>query len=129
MRQEESAEWVKYDQIPKEDYKLVENAISLIFNGSFLFDGRFWLGHRVHRVHARLGSQLLLSTTKKRFCTNRLKKPAAALGSATILSTAGMPGKIVKIFVNKGDIVKGQSTDPNHGSHEDGKRDARGRTM
>ncbi len=99
--QEEDADWVKYE-ISKEDYKLVENAINLIFNGgSYLMDV---FGSGIdYTVYTRSSVRNVTIFNDEALLHESLKK-GGALGAADKL-TAGMPGKIVKIMVGKGDVV------------------------
>lgn len=100
--QEENSEWVKYE-ISKEDYKLVENAINLIFNGgSYLMDV-FGSGTE-YTVYTRSSVRNVTIYNDEALLHESLKK-GGALGAADKLA-AGMPGKIVKVLVNKGDVVK-----------------------
>jgi len=100
--QEEGGEWVHYD-ISKDDYKLVENAINLIFNGgSYLMDV-FGSGTE-YTVYTRSSVRNVTIYNDEALLHESLKK-GGALGGGDQLS-AGMPGKIVKVLVQKGDVVK-----------------------
>ena len=100
--QEDGHEWVHYD-ISKDDYKLVENAINLIFNGgSYLMDV-FGSGTE-YTVYTRSSVRNVTIYNDEALLHESLKK-GGQLGAGDKLS-AGMPGKIVKIMVNKGDVVK-----------------------
>lgn len=100
--QEEGGEWVRYD-ISKDDYKLVENAINLIFEGgSYLMDV-FGSGTE-YTVYTRSSVRNVTIYNDEALLHESLKK-GGMLGNTDKLS-AGMPGKIVKIMVNKGDVVK-----------------------
>jgi biotin carboxyl carrier protein len=99
--QEEDSDWVKYE-ISKEDYKLVENAINLIFNGgSYLMDV-FGSGIE-YTVYTRSSVRNVTIYNDEALLHESLKK-GGLLGSVDKLSS-GMPGKIVKILVEKGDVV------------------------
>lgn len=100
--QEEGADWVKYE-ISKEDYRLVENVISLIFaGGSYVLDV---IGSGTeYTVYTRSSFRNVTIYNDEALLHESLKK-GGAFGSDSQLS-AGMPGKIVKILVKKGDIVK-----------------------
>jgi biotin carboxyl carrier protein len=100
--QEENADWVKYE-ISKQDYKLVENVISLIFaGGSYVLDV---IGSGTeYTVYTRSSYRNVTIYNDEAILHESLKK-GGAFGSEDKLS-AGMPGKIVKILVNKGDTVK-----------------------
>jgi biotin carboxyl carrier protein len=100
--QEEGQDWVKYE-ISKEDYKLVENTINLIFQGgSYLMDC-FGSGTE-YTVYTRSSVRNVTIYNDEALLHESLKKGGALGGDANL--GAGMPGKIVKIMVNKGDIVK-----------------------
>ena len=99
--QEDGSDWVKYE-ISKEDYRLVENAINLIFNGgSYLMDV-FGSGTE-YTVYTRSSVRNVTIYNDEALLHESLKK-GGALGAGDKL-TAGMPGKIVKVLVNKGDVV------------------------
>jgi biotin carboxyl carrier protein len=99
--QEDGAEWIKYE-ISKQDYKLVENVISLIFaGGSYVLDV---IGSDTeYMVYTRSSFRKVTIYNDEAILHESLKK-GGALGGDTKL-TSGMPGKIVKIMVKKGDIV------------------------
>jgi len=100
--QEEGGEWFRYE-ISKDDFRVVENAINLIFNGgSYLMDV-FGSGTE-YTVYTRSSYRNVKIYNDEAILHESLKK-GGSLGSADKLS-AGMPGKIVKVLVNKGDIVK-----------------------
>lgn len=100
--QEEGGDWTKYE-ISKEDYRLVENAINLIFHGgSYLMDV-FGSGTE-YTVYTRSSVRNVTIYNDEALLHESLKK-GGALGGGDKLS-AGMPGKIVKILVQKGDVVK-----------------------
>jgi biotin carboxyl carrier protein len=100
--QEDNNEWVKYE-ISKEDYKLVENVISLIFaGGSYVLDV---IGSGIeYNVYTRAAYRKVTIYNDEALLHESLKK-GGSLGAGDSL-TSGMPGKIVKVLVNKGDIVK-----------------------
>lgn len=100
--QEEKSDWVRYE-ISKEDYKLVENAISLVFGGaSYLMDV---IGSGTeYNVYTRAAYRKVTIYNDEAILHESLKK-GGAFGGADSL-TSGMPGKIVKILVQKGDVVK-----------------------
>jgi biotin carboxyl carrier protein len=100
--QEEEQEWVKYE-ISKEDYRLVENVISLIFGGgSYVLDV---VGSDTeYNVYTRAAYRKVTIYNDEAILHESLKK-GGALGGGNDMS-AGMPGKIVKVMVNAGDIVK-----------------------
>ena len=100
--QEEEKELRKYD-ISKDDYRLVENVISLIFEGgSYVLDV---IGSDTeYNVYARAAYRKVTIYNDEAILHESLKK-GGAMGGGDKLS-AGMPGKIVKVLVNKGDAVK-----------------------
>jgi biotin carboxyl carrier protein len=100
--QEEGAEWVKYD-VSKDDYKLVENAINLIFEGASYLMDVFGSGTE-YTVYTRSSVRNVTIYNDEALLHESLKK-GGSIGAADKLS-AGMPGKIAKILVNKGDSVK-----------------------
>lgn len=103
--QEDDGEWIRYD-ISKEDYKLVENVISLIFGGgSYMLDV---IGSDTeYMVYTRSSYANVTIYNDEALLHESLKK-GGAFGQAGSL-TAGMPGKIVKVLVEKGaSIVTGQ---------------------
>ena len=100
--QEEAADWVRYE-ISKDDYKLVENVVSLIFGGaSYVLDV---IGSGTeYTVFTRSSTSKVTIYNDEALLHESLKK-GGALGGDDKLS-AGMPGKIVKIMVEKGSVVK-----------------------
>ena len=103
--QEESEPWVKYE-ISKEDYRLVENVISLIFDGaSYALDV---IGADTeYNVYTRAAYRKVTIYNDEAILHESLKK-GGALGGGSDMS-AGMPGKIVKVLVQAGDILKPNS--------------------
>ena len=100
--QEETEDWVKY-QISKEDYRLVENVISLIFEGgSYVLDV---VGSDTeYNVYTRAAYRKVTIYNDETILHESLKK-GGSLGGGDQLAS-GMPGKIVKVLVKAGDIVK-----------------------
>lgn len=100
--QEGNGEWIKYE-ISKDDYKYVENAISLIFKGSsYILDV---IGSDTeYMVYTRSSYRNVTIFNDEALLHESLKK-GGAFGNDMSL-TAGMPGKIVKILVEKGAEVK-----------------------
>jgi biotin carboxyl carrier protein len=100
--QEDNHDWVKYD-ISKEDYRLVENVISLIFGGgSYVLDV---VGSDTeYNVYTRAAYRKVTIYNDEAILHESLKK-GGALGAGNEMS-AGMPGKIVKVMVQVGDVVK-----------------------
>jgi biotin carboxyl carrier protein len=100
--QEEELPWKKYE-ISKEDYRLVENVISLIFDGgSYVLDV---IGSDTeYNVYTRAAYRKVTIYNDEAILHESLKK-GGALGAGNEMS-AGMPGKIVKILVQPGDVLK-----------------------
>lgn len=100
--QEEEQAWVKYE-ISKDDYRLVENVISLIFSGkSYVLDV---IGSDTeYNVYTRAAYRNVTIYNDETILHESLKK-GGSLGGGDKL-TAGMPGKIVKVLVKAGDVVK-----------------------
>lgn len=100
--QEENLDWKKYE-ISKKDYRLVENVISLIFEGgSYVLDV---IGSDTeYNVYTRAAYRKVTIYNDEAILHESLKK-GGTLGAANELS-AGMPGKIVKVMVQVGDTVK-----------------------
>jgi biotin carboxyl carrier protein len=100
--QEDGAEWVRYE-ISKLDYRIVENVISLIFSGaSYVLDV---VGSGTnYNVYTR-GSYREVKIYNDEAILHESLKGAGHMGPADQLSS-GMPGKIAKVFVKKGDEVK-----------------------
>ncbi|MCM2280326.1 MAG: acetyl-CoA carboxylase biotin carboxyl carrier protein subunit [Bdellovibrionaceae bacterium] len=100
--QEEDGEWIRYE-ISKNDYKMVENIVSLIFaGGSYVLD--VYGSGTEYNVYTR-GSYRNVKIYNDESLLHESLKRGGQLGNEAQL-TAGMPGKIVKVMVNKGEIVK-----------------------
>ncbi len=100
--QEEDGEWIRYE-ISKNDYKMVENIVSLIFaGGSYVLD--VYGSGTEYNVYTR-GSYRNVKIYNDESILHESLKRGGQLGNEAQL-TAGMPGKIVKVMVKKGDIVK-----------------------
>ena len=99
--QPDGGDWTRYE-ISKSDYRLVENVISLIFNhGSYVLDV---IGSGTeYDVYARGAYRKVTIYNDESLLHESLKK-GGLMGSADKLSS-GMPGKIVKVMVAKGDDV------------------------
>ncbi len=103
--QEEAAEWVKYE-ISKADYMLVENVISLIFNnGSYVLDV---IGSGTDYMVYTRGAYREVKIYNDESILHESLKRGGSLGAGENL-TSGMPGKIVKVMVKKGDVLKAGS--------------------
>ena len=100
--QEEGAEWVHY-KISKDDYKMVENVISLIFGGgSYVLDA---IGSDTQYTIYTRGSYRNVTIFNDESLLHESLKRGGMMGSTDSLR-AGMPGKIVKVFVKPGDEIK-----------------------
>ncbi len=100
--QEDGAEWVRYE-ISKNDYKIVENVISLLFaGGSYVLDV---IGSGTEYTVYTRGAYRNVKIYNDESILHESLKKGGALGGGDSL-TAGMPGKIVKVMVKKGDEVK-----------------------
>lgn len=102
--QQEDGEWVRYE-ISKQDYKMVENLVNLIWEGgSYLIDV-YGTGSGIdYTVYTRSSFRTVRIFNDEALLHDSLKK-GGALGGGDNL-TAGMPGKIVKVLVKAGDVVK-----------------------
>ncbi len=100
--QEEASEWVNYE-ISKADYMLVENVISLIFGGgSYVLDV---IGSGTDYMVYTRGAYRQVKIYNDEAILHESLKRGGSLGAGDNL-TSGMPGKIVKVMVQKGDVVK-----------------------
>ncbi len=99
---EEDLDWVNYE-ISKDDYKLVENVISLIFGGASYVLDVIGSGYN-YMVYTRGAYREVKIYNDENILHESLKR-GGSLGAGDNL-TSGMPGKIVKVLVKKGDIVK-----------------------
>jgi biotin carboxyl carrier protein len=99
---EGDGEWIKYE-ISKDDFRYVENSINLIFNGgSYLMDA-YGSGNE-YMVYTRGAYRSVKIFNDESLLHESLKRGGSLSGGDQL--SAGMPGKIVKVMVNKGDTVK-----------------------
>ena len=100
--QQEGKEWVHYD-ISKNDYKSAEEYVSFLFHGkSYLIDV---LGQDTeYTVFTRNSFRAIKIFNDEMLLHESLKKGGGFGGDAVL--KAGMPGKIIEIFVKEGDEVK-----------------------
>lgn len=100
--QEDGKAWVQYD-ISKSDYKEAEQYVSFLFKGqSYLIDV---LGKDTeYTVFTRNAFRTIKIFNDEMLLHESLKK-GGGLGGGDELK-AGMPGKIIEIFVKPGEIVK-----------------------
>lgn len=98
----EETDWVHYD-ISKEDYRTVDQTISFLFkNSSYLVDvtGK----GTEYTVYTR-GAHSTIKIYNEEKLLHESLKGGGSLGQGNSLNS-GMPGKIVKVFVKAGDLVK-----------------------
>lgn len=100
--QQEGKEWQHYD-ISKSDYKTAEEYVSFLFQGkSYLIDV---LGQDTdYTVFTRNSFRTIRIFNDEMLLHESLKKGGGG-GADTVLK-AGMPGKVIEIFVKAGDSVK-----------------------
>jgi biotin carboxyl carrier protein len=100
--QEEGHDWVRYE-ISKDDYKMVENIINLIWGGgSYVLDV---YGSGIdYTVYTRSSYRNVRIYNDEALLHESLKKGGQLGGGDNLV--AGMPGKIVKVMVGVGDVVK-----------------------
>lgn len=97
----EGKDWIYYD-IPKDDYQIFDETISFIFKDtSYLVDV---VGKGTdYTVYTRGAFRNVKVFNEEKILHESLKgKSAMAAGDSL---TAGMPGKISKVFVKPGDVV------------------------
>lgn len=98
----EGEDWIHYN-LPKSDYQYLDQSISFIFkNSSYLID--VVAAGTEYSVYTR-GSYRNIKIYNEETLLHESLKTGGGLGSSGDL-TAGMPGKIVKVFVSKGQEVK-----------------------
>lgn len=100
--QPEGKDWVHYE-ISKRDYKQAEEYISFLFHGkSYLIDV---LGQDTeYTVFTRNSFRSIKIFNDEMLLHESLKKGGGFGGDAVL--KAGMPGKVIEIFVKAGDVVK-----------------------
>lgn len=102
---EEGKDWINYT-IPKVDYQVADDTISLIFNNSsYLVDV---IGKDTEYTVYTRGSFRTVKIFNEEKLLHESLKTGGAFGGGDQLD-AGMPGKIVKIMVNEGDDVAADS--------------------
>jgi biotin carboxyl carrier protein len=100
--QEHNHPWIHYD-ISKDDYKKSESYFSFLFKGvSYLMDvvGKDTL----YTVFTRNSFRAVKIFNDEMILHESLKRGGGFGGDADL--RAGMPGKIIQIFVKPGDVVK-----------------------
>ena len=100
--QEEGKDWIHYD-ISKSDFKFAEEYVSFLFAGkSYLIDV---IGKDTeYTVFARNSFRTIKIFNDEMLLHESLKKGSGFGGDEEL--KAGMPGKIIEIFVKPGDVVK-----------------------
>lgn len=95
-------EWVHYDVL-KSDFQVIDEAISFLFkNSSYLVD--VTSKGTEYNVYTR-GAHTSVKIYNEEKLLHESLKGAGSLGQSNSLNS-GMPGKIVKVFVKVGDVVK-----------------------
>lgn len=99
---EEGKEWVHHN-VSKNDFKFAEEYISFLFEGkSYLIDV---IGQDTeYTVFTRNSFRTIKIFNDEMLLHESLKKGGGFDGDAEL--KAGMPGKIIEIFVKPGDVVK-----------------------
>ncbi|MFP5518406.1 MAG: acetyl-CoA carboxylase biotin carboxyl carrier protein subunit [Bdellovibrionia bacterium] len=99
---EEGKDWIHYD-ISKTDFKFAEEYISFLFEGkSYLIDV---IGQDTdYTVFTRNSFRTIKIFNDEMLLHESLKKGGGFGGDQEL--KAGMPGKIIQIFVKPGDIIK-----------------------
>lgn len=102
LKEAEAREWTKYD-IPKKDYQYVDHTLSFIFkNSSYLVD--VTSKGTEYTVFTR-GTHSAVKIYNEEKILHESLRGGAAMGQGNSLNS-GMPGKITKIFIKVGDMVK-----------------------
>lgn len=100
--QPDGGEWTHYD-ISKKDYKQAEEYVSFLFGGqSYLIDV---IGQNTEYTVFTRNSFRVISIYNDEMLLHESLKLGGGLGSDQELK-AGMPGKIIEIFVKEGEVVK-----------------------
>lgn len=103
--QKEKDTWVHYD-IPKKDYQKSESYFSFLFKGvSYMMDV---IGQDTeYAVFTRNSYRMVKIFNDEMLLHESLKRGGSFKGDMDL--RAGMPGKIIEIFVKPGDVVKENS--------------------
>ena len=95
-------DWIHH-HILKEDYREMDNAVSFIFqNSSYMIDV---VGENLDYTVYTRGSYRTITIRNDEMLLHESLKAGGSMGAGDSL-TAGMPGKIVKVMVKKGDEIK-----------------------
>lgn len=98
---QETSDWINYE-IPKVDYQIADDTISLLFNNSsYLIDV---VGQDTEYTVFTRGSFRNIKIYNEEKLLHESLKKGGSLGGGSSLD-AGMPGKIVKILVKEGEVV------------------------
>jgi biotin carboxyl carrier protein len=98
----EGKDWI-YHQIRKEDYRSLDETVSFIFRDSSYLIDVITKGTE-YTVYTRGAHKTLKIYNEEKLLHESLKSGGGFGGGANL--AAGMPGKIVKVFVKPGDEVK-----------------------
>lgn len=99
---EDEKDWVYYD-IRKEDYRFLDDTVSFLFRDSSYLVDVIAKGTE-YTVYTR-GAYKTFKVYNEEALLHESLKAGGGMGAGDNLSS-GMPGKIVKIFVKPGDVVK-----------------------
>lgn len=99
---EDTSDWLYYD-IRKEDYRFLDETVSLIFKDSSYLIDVISKGTE-YTVYTR-GAHKTFKVYNEEKLLHESLKAGGGLGAGASLNS-GMPGKIVKIFVKPGDEIK-----------------------
>lgn len=100
--QPDGGDWVHYE-IPRKDYKQAEEYVSFLFGGqSYLIDV---IGKDTEYTVFTRNSFRVINIYNDEMLLHESLKKGGGMGSDMELK-AGMPGKIIEIFVKVGDVVK-----------------------
>jgi acetyl/propionyl-CoA carboxylase alpha subunit len=102
IKESVSGKWDYYD-ILKSDFQTIDNAVSFLFQGSSYLVDVFGGGNE-YNIFTR-GSYRSIKIYNDESLLHESLTSSSGFGHGDQL-TAGMPGKIVKIFVKPGDEVK-----------------------
>jgi biotin carboxyl carrier protein len=101
LRQDE-LDWIYYD-IRKEDYRLLDDTVSFLFKDSSYLIDVINKGTE-YTVYTR-GAYKTFKVYNEEALLHESLKAGGSMGAGNEL-TSGMPGKIVKVFVKPGDLVR-----------------------
>ncbi len=99
---EDGEDWIYYE-IRKEDYRLLDDTVSFLFRDSSYLVDVIAKGTE-YTVYTR-GAYKTFKVYNEEALLHESLKAGGGMGAGDNLAS-GMPGKIVKIFVKPGDVVK-----------------------